>query len=447
MGDELGGAGRRRRKRSGTHRKTRSRSWLARSAAAAGAAICIGAAYDLSAPTADALSILLPGRTVDGVANTTRINIFEGNIFNPQLGLDGGNTSNNTTIGNVVMGMGNNIVNQLLSAQINLAGATGNGNTTQINIFSYNIFNPQFSLFGGANISNNTTVSNVAINNGNNSSTAVGTDSAMLPWFGGMVGNGNTVQLSFGSGNIFNPQFSIFGGNISNNTAVTNVAMNNGNYSQTTVGLGGWFGTFLFGGGNGNTLQFGFFVSNIWNPQFSLGGGNISYNTATSNTASGNGNNSSTDVSGTGGTVVGGTSGNGNTNQGSVGSGNISNDQVNIGPGSTSTTTTAPPDPIDQLLSSQSANRRNLARDDENVGATDDSTTPLNGVSNSRISATGDDDTDTAGVGSLTSDTGLAPAGGGPAGSVDGSGDAGGANGDDTNNDATNNHDSDGSAD
>ena len=48
--------------------------------------ICIGAAYDISTPSADALSILLPGRTADGVGNSTRINILEGNIFNPQLG-------------------------------------------------------------------------------------------------------------------------------------------------------------------------------------------------------------------------------------------------------------------------------------------------------------------------------------------------------------------------
>ncbi|ODQ88933.1 hypothetical protein BHQ18_17045 [Mycolicibacterium flavescens] len=390
-----------------------------------GAAMCIGAAYDLSTPTADALSILLPGRTVDGVANTTRINIFEGNIFNPQFGLEGGNTSNNRTIGNVVMNMGNNIINQLLSAQINLAGTTGNGNTTQINIFSYNIFNPQFSLFGGANISNNTTVSNVAINNGNNSSTSVSTDSGMLPWFGGMVGNGNTVQFSFGSGNIFNPQFSIFGGNISNNTAVTNVAMNNGNFSQTTVGLGGWFGTFLFGGGNGNTLQFGFFVSNIWNPQFSFGGGNISYNTAASNTASGNGNNSSTDVSGNGNTVVGGTSGNGNSNQGAVGSGNISNDQVNIGPGSTNTTTTNPPDPIEELLNSQitaartqldqgAADSNTNLRHDTGAGDEDpgDTTTALNGVSTSRMNT---DDGSATSVQTSSTPTGSGTPGGGPA--------------------------------
>ncbi|KXW62691.1 hypothetical protein MPHL43072_25900, partial [Mycolicibacterium phlei DSM 43072] len=233
-------------------------------------------------PSADALSIVLPGRSSDGTANATRINILEGNVFNPQFAITGGNTSNNNTIGNVFMNLGNNILNKLLSFELNFAGTVGNGNTTQINILSYNIFNPQISLFG-PNISNNTTVNNVAMNNGNNSSASVSNDSG-LPLIGAMGGNGNAVQFSFLSGNIFNPQISFFGGgNVSYNTAVTNVAMNNGNFSGATLAWGGWFATFLFGGGNGNTVQFGFFVSNIWNPQISFGGGNVSYNTAVTN--------------------------------------------------------------------------------------------------------------------------------------------------------------------
>lgn len=375
MGSHLNRAGRGH-DRVGAHRKPRKgRSAFARTVAASGAAICIGAAYDLSTPSADALSILLPGPTVNGVGNTTRINILEGNIFNPQLGITGGTSSSNRTIGNVITGQGNNIINQLLSAQLNLAGATGNGNTTQINILSYNIFNPQFS-FIGPNISNNTSVNNVAMNNGNNSATAASSGGGLLPWLGGAAGNGNTTQFSFFSGNIFNPQWSMLGGgNISNNTTFTNVAIGNGNFSQATLSAGGWFATFLFGGGNGNTNQFGFFVSNIYNPQFTFGGGNISNNTAGTNTANGNGNNSSNDA--TGGGV--GTTGNGNTNQGAVGAGNINNDQVNIGPGSATTvTTTTTPDPVTVLLSTQSASTTTTASDTESrrmangTGDTDD---------------------------------------------------------------------------
>ncbi|EID12974.1 hypothetical protein [Mycolicibacterium phlei] len=378
-------------------------------------------------PSADALSIVLPGRSSDGTANATRINILEGNVFNPQFAITGGNTSNNNTIGNVFMNLGNNILNKLLSFELNFAGTVGNGNTTQINILSYNIFNPQISLFG-PNISNNTTVNNVAMNNGNNSSASVSNDSG-LPLIGAMGGNGNAVQFSFLSGNIFNPQISFFGGgNVSYNTAVTNVAMNNGNFSGATLAWGGWFATFLFGGGNGNTVQFGFFVSNIWNPQISFGGGNVSYNTAVTNDANGNGNNSTTNASG--GIIVG-TTGNGNTNQGAIGSGNIWNDQINIGPGNQTVVTTPPPDPIEQLLNSQTTNAtgdpdnsaslmaaRQTGDDPETSTDTDtltdldfkiddDGIGSLNGRSTSRIKAGNHvDDEPTKAGGSATTPTG-----------------------------------------
>jgi hypothetical protein len=427
MSSDRNGADRRRR-RAGAHRKSRrTRSWVARSLVAGSAAVCIGTAYDMGIPSADALSIVLPGRSSDGTANATRINILEGNVFNPQFAITGGNTSNNNTIGNVFMNLGNNILNKLLSFELNFAGTVGNGNTTQINILSYNIFNPQISLFG-PNISNNTTVNNVAMNNGNNSSASVSNDSG-LPLIGAMGGNGNAVQFSFLSGNIFNPQISFFGGgNVSYNTAVTNVAMNNGNFSGATLAWGGWFATFLFGGGNGNTVQFGFFVSNIWNPQISFGGGNVSYNTAVTNDANGNGNNSTTNASG--GIIVG-TTGNGNTNQGAIGSGNIWNDQINIGPGNQTVVTTPPPDPIEQLLNSQTTNAtgdpdnsaslmaaRQTGDDPETSTDTDtltdldfkiddDGIGSLNGRSTSRIKAGNHvDDEPTKAGGSATTPTG-----------------------------------------
>ena len=52
---------------------------------------------------------------------------------------------------------------------------------------------------------------------------------------GGAVGNGNTRQVSLFSGNIFNPQFSLFGDNYSNNTAISNVSMFNGNFSNNSI--------------------------------------------------------------------------------------------------------------------------------------------------------------------------------------------------------------------
>ena len=320
---------RRLRKKAGAHRKARRRqAALTRTVAVGGAALAIGAA---GTPTAGALTILLPGPTVDGESNTTRIDLFEGNIFNPQFGGVEGTSSNNLSIGNIVANLGNAIFNQLLDFELNFGtAAVGNGNVTQISLFSYNIFNPQFSI--GPNVSTNTTVSNVAMNNGNNSQ-VVGDGGA--PLFGAAMGNGNTVQFSLFSGNIFNPQFSI-GGNASNNTATANLAAGNGNYSQTDLGLG-IFGNFLFGGGNGNTFQFGLFSANIFNPQWTWGGGNVGSNTATTNASIENGNYSDAVITGHGGPglLVTGTVGNGHTAQAAGGSGNIVNNQVNVGPSPT----------------------------------------------------------------------------------------------------------------
>ena len=301
-------------KTTGAHRRRRKHpSALTRSIAIGGAAVCIGVANDLSTPVADAFSIVLPVGSTNGVGNSIQINIFEGNIFMPQLSL-GTNASNNSTAGNIAIGNGNDI---------GVGGAVANGNVMQINLFSFNIFNPQFSLFG--NFSNNTSINNVAMNNGNNS-LSVGSAGSLFPFLGAPAGNGNIFQFSLFSGNIFNPQYSI-GGNISHNTTVTNAAINNGNYSNVLTNLFGLVGAIA---GNGNVFQLGFFVSNIFNPQYSFGGGNTSNNSATTNTASGNGNNSGS--SGTGsGLSVGGTTGNGNTTQVAGGSGNISNDQTNVG--------------------------------------------------------------------------------------------------------------------
>ena len=123
------------------------------------------------------------------------------------------------------------LINAVLNAEFVIGGA-GTGpinNTTQISFLSFNIFNPQTSIFGG-NLSNNTTNSNIASGYGNNTATsATSVPNFWTSWFGGMTGNGNITQFAFFSGDIFNPQYSLFGPNVSNNTALTNVATENGN--------------------------------------------------------------------------------------------------------------------------------------------------------------------------------------------------------------------------
>ena len=318
----------------GRHRAPRrNKAILVRTIGVGGVACCIGLIADINMPDADALSIILPS----GNGNATQINILEGNIFDPQFGLggNGSNTSHNSTIGpsssdRATEGVGH-IGRRESSGPIALGGATGNGNVTQINILSYNIFNPQVSL-NGNNTSKNTTISNVAVNNGNGNTATSASGGGVGSFIGGATGNGNTTQLAFFSGNIFNPQFSLFGDNTSNNTAITNIAGLNGNKSTTSATSGGFFGTGLFGmTGNGNTDQTAVGVSNIINPQFSLLGTNLSRNYANANQATGNGGGANNSVGTTGGlgNIFGvGETGNGNTTQNAQGSGNIYNDAV-----------------------------------------------------------------------------------------------------------------------
>src|SRR5690349_17396624 len=79
------------------HRRLRKRSPLTRAVAAGGAVICIGAAYEVTAPTVHALSIVFRSPDGNGNTNETRINVLQGNIFDPQLGILGANVSNNST--------------------------------------------------------------------------------------------------------------------------------------------------------------------------------------------------------------------------------------------------------------------------------------------------------------------------------------------------------------
>ncbi len=374
-------------RKTGTHRASRKhQSLVGRTIVVGGAAVCVGLLAELNVPDANALSILLPGSN----GNAIQINILEGNIFKPQFGL-GGNGSNNRTIGSIIFGGKDPTGSSHVLGTIALGGATGSGNVTQVNILSYNIINPQASIFG-SNTSANTTVSNVSVGNGNGQSTSNADAGGPGGLFGPALGAGNTTQLSLFSGNIINPQFSLFGPNTSNNTAVTNVSGVNGDGSPTTTtGIfggafsaitgsgnsvqaagasgnivnpqfsllgsnasnnldltnvsflngnysptdteGGALGAFLVGmTGSGNSTQIAGLVSNIVNPQGTLGGFNLSNNTAWSNSTDLNGNGSPNDVTSPGGgnNTIFGQLGSGNANQIGNGNGNILNGQYRL---------------------------------------------------------------------------------------------------------------------
>jgi hypothetical protein len=286
--------------------------------AVGGAAVCIGLVAEVNAPDAEALSILLPM----GNGSATQVNILEGNVIDPQFN-PAGNTSDNETIGNIMLG-GSPVGSSDVTVPINSGGAAGYGNVTQVNILSYNIFNPQASLFGD-NMATNTTVSNVSAGNGSGNGTTPAASSGGL--FGLAQGSGNTTQIALLSGNILNPQASLFGSNTSNNLSATNVSIGNGNAS-------GVFATEAFSAinGSGNTTQVAGGSGNIANPQFSLLGSNTSLNTALVNQSFFNGNASPTSVQGDGlGTFLVGLTGSGNSNQFAGAVSNIWNTQGTLG--------------------------------------------------------------------------------------------------------------------
>lgn len=152
-------------RRRGAHRLPAKGSVLRRTVAAGGAAVCIGAVAET--PVAEALSIILPAG--GGSGNVTQLNILEGNVMNPQVAVTGSNVSRNTVTGNIAQGNGNDsavaVTPTFWSQTICLAGTTGNGNITQVDIFSYNVVNPQLSI-GGSNTSANSSRSNVSTGNG-----------------------------------------------------------------------------------------------------------------------------------------------------------------------------------------------------------------------------------------------------------------------------------------
>jgi len=265
----------------GSHRMPRKPSVMTRTVAAGGvaaggAACCLGLLGDGTLPTANAFSASF----VEPNGTTVQLNILQGNVILPQFN-PGGNSSNISTVGNLFAGQGNG---NTTSVGVNSTGsgsgttnvAVSNGNVVQINILSGNVINPQLSLFGG-NSSNISTLGNAAIGNGNGNTTGVGVSST-----GGgsqttnvTVSQGNSTQTNFGSGNVFNPQLSLLGGNSSNTSTLGNAAIGNGNGNFTGVGVtstGTGSGTTVgVTNTEGNSNQKTNLSGNIINPQLSSG--------------------------------------------------------------------------------------------------------------------------------------------------------------------------------
>jgi hypothetical protein len=259
-----------------------TRTVTAGGVAAGGAACCLGLLADGTVPTANAFTT-----TVVENGNTIQINILEGNVFNPQLSLFGGNSSNTSTIGNISAGNGNGNVTGITSTGTG-SGTTNttvsNGNTVQINILSGNIINPQLSLLGG-NSSNNSTIGNISAGNGNGNVTGIASTGTGSGTTNTTVSNGNTTQTNFLSGNIFNPQFSLGGSNSSNNSTIGNISAGNGNGNTTGIlstATGSGATPLASNSGNsgagvtvanGNSTQTNSRSGNIISPQVSFFGG------------------------------------------------------------------------------------------------------------------------------------------------------------------------------
>ena len=334
----------------GIHRMPRKPSVMTRTVAAGGvaaggAACCLGLLGDGTAPTANAFSTTF----VEPNGTTVQLNILQGNVILPQFGL-GGNSSNISTIGNVFAGNGNGNTTSVGVTSTGSGSQTtnvtvSNGNVVQINILSGNVFNPQLSLFGG-NSSNTSTIGNLSTLNGNGNTTGVGVTStgSGSQTTNVTVSNGNSTQIDILSGNVFNPQLSLLGGNSSTTSTIGNASIGNGNGNTTGVGVtstGGGSQTTNVTVSNGNSTQTVFGSGNVFNPQLSLLGGNSGTTSTLGNIAAGNGNGNTTGVTSIqtgsaplGGNSVGVTTTEGNSNQKTNLSGNIINPQLSSGLGS-----------------------------------------------------------------------------------------------------------------
>lgn len=143
----------------GAHRTPRKRSPLIRAVAAGGAFVCLGAVYEVTAPTVHALSIVFRTPQADGSTNEVRVNVLHANVFDPQLGILGPNVSNNSTTGNGTISTANNplvdnllfnnpftrLIEGLWNQELVFGRPAGSGpvnNVTQISFGSFNIFQP-----------------------------------------------------------------------------------------------------------------------------------------------------------------------------------------------------------------------------------------------------------------------------------------------------------------
>ena len=325
--------------------------------------MAFGMLSDVTAPTANAAFAdgLFSAGSVTGNGNTIQFDVLSGNVINPQLTFFGGrNVSDISTVANVSNGNGNGNDTQVTAVAPpgttlvgqGLFALIRNGDTIQIDILSGNVINPQLTFFGGRNISNISTIANVSNGNGNSNSTHV---TAVAPTGTALVGqglfaitrNGDTIQIDILSGNVINPQLSLFGGrNISNISTTGNLSSGNGSGNITHLRLRIPAGTNKSGEGsllirtaNGNSTQITTSSANVTNPQLSLfGGRNISNISTTGNLASGNGNGNSTNVRLTAppGTNQPGyhalviRTANGNSTQTTTSSANVTNPQLSL---------------------------------------------------------------------------------------------------------------------
>jgi hypothetical protein len=186
----------------GSHRMPRKPSVMTRtvaagSVAAGGAACCLGLLGDGTAATANAFSTTF----VEPNGTTVQLNILQGNVILPQFN-PGGNSSNISTIGNVFAGNGNgNTTNVGVTSTGSGSQTTNvsvaNGNVVQINILSGNVFNPQLSLFGG-NSGTTSTFGNISAGNGNGNPTGV---TSIVTGSAPVGGNSVGVTTTLGNSN------------------------------------------------------------------------------------------------------------------------------------------------------------------------------------------------------------------------------------------------------
>jgi hypothetical protein len=85
---------------------------------------------------------------------------------------------------------------------------------------------PPICELGGRSFAEKAMTGAQDVSAGNGNGAPAGSTSGLI---GLAQGSGNTTQIYLLSGNIFNPQASLFGNNTSNNTAATNISVLNGN--------------------------------------------------------------------------------------------------------------------------------------------------------------------------------------------------------------------------